>query len=470
MPRHDQRGHARRVVGGYEPPGGRRHVTRQPRGRIDEMGRTHQPRGAHVRHVSAAGRDPRCDRRRRQRRHGGRLHHRHQRNRREVEQEARERDSREQHRARRRQRQLRACRCGKEGRCRRQDAQDAGRRLPTRKQPRSPEEDAERRAKRENEPGVKGGDGRQREGGCRRHGERVQRWTAMIEHAAREVDDRRRDRPRHGCPGSRHDAVEEERGDHHSRGQAGRQPRDSRGGQEQRRQDRDVASGDRDDVVGPGLLQPPLVLRGQSRPVTDQYGGRDGLRLPAPAADEPRELHARPGARGGRRLLDHVARCGDFDERGALHGADERNAAPRERARLVAEPRVAIRGRPSQYRGDANETAGTPCHQAIRGDDAANAEPDASAHRARLRLRQPPDPHDVQRNRGAGLGCRPVLAQHAFDLHRLFAQRRLARREPCLERRPVRRAAVTDAERDAGHQAARHDRDATFRRAAFRRV
>ena len=68
-------------------------------------------------------------------------------------------------------------------------------------------------------------------------------------------------------------------------------------GQRQRRQNRDVAAGDGDDVIGARLLQRPLEVGVQSGAVTDEDGGDQtgGGRTPTPDVTRDHPAHERPG-------------------------------------------------------------------------------------------------------------------------------------------------------------------------------
>ncbi len=302
-------------------------------------------------------------------------------------------------------------------------------------------------------------------------GERVERRPAVIEHAAREVDDRRGHRAGDRRATARDDAVEEERRDDERRRHPPRQAGQTRGAKQQHRENRDVSAGDGDDVIGAGFLEAPLILLGQARAVADEDGRGDTARWTAPAPHEARQLVARPGTRRRCGLLHRRAAGGDFHERGALDRADQRDPASRERARLVVQARIAIARRLPQNRRGAHGPPGPPATQVVRQDDPADREPHAAAHARQAAAAQRTHVGHVNRDRRPGRRDRPVLAQHPVEQDRLLRQRHGTRGLPRRERRAVCRAAVTDAEGHTGQQIAGHQRARAFgtRRARRRR-
>ena len=90
--------------------------------------------------------------------------------------------------------------------------------------------------------------------------------------------------------------------------------------------------------------------------------------------------HPRP-KRGG--MLRHRRAAGDdFNERRALDGSDERDAAPRERPLLIRHARIAIHGRLAQGRGHADGAPGPPLRHQRRREISGHRQPDAATRRA----------------------------------------------------------------------------------------
>ncbi len=79
-------------------------------------------------------------------------------------------------------------------------------------------------------------------------------------------------------------------------------------------------------------------------------------------------IQGRAGASAQRRAASshHRPRSIDLDERGALDVADERDAAPRQRALLVGHAVVEIARRPAQHRRRAKHAAPSPLREVGR--------------------------------------------------------------------------------------------------------
>ena len=199
----------------------------------------------------------------------------------------------------------------------------------------------------------------------RRHdGERVERRAALIERPRAEVDDRHQRR-----------AIDRRAAADQTRVRAGAprspraspsrpsQPASRNSAEQQAGEDRDVAARDRDHVIRARLLQPALHLVVQPGAIADDDGRDDRGRPRAPAADRrARSRVARTRAPRPSPRRATLPRADDLDERAALDRADERRAAPRERALVVR----ARRDRDSATAGAAAPASGRGGRRATR--------------------------------------------------------------------------------------------------------
>ena len=437
--REQQRGGDGAVVDGHQSPRRRGHVARQPGNDVDETCRTDQPGRRHVRDISALRGDRCRQRRTRECRERGPLHDRHQGNGGEIQQEAGEGDPREDHRAGRRERELRTDSCDQERGRRGRNPPEPGARRAVGQEPRRSKQDPERRAKRENEPGVEDRDRRHGERPARGDAQGIHRRSAMVENPRTQVDRGRGNRAGHRRASPRKRAVEDEQDDRRRRRQPRWQAQHPRRAKEQHREDGDVAARNRNDVIRARLLQAPLVLLGQPRAVADQdrggdARGRDARGRPAPGPYEARDLLARPRTRGRGGLRHAAALPHDLHERAALDGADERDASPRERAAFVRQAGIAIGGRQPQHGGDTDGAAAPPLAQPLGRGDARDSKPDAATDARRVRAPEFPRAVHVKRDRRPALGHRPIVTQRPVEEHRLFARGWRSGGEPVIER------------------------------------
>ena len=118
----------------------------------------------------------------------------------------------------------------------------------------------------------------------------------MVGLPRQQVDDRHHRRPNDRRAPADDGRVGDQRAHrHHAAGPVAR-PGQAQPPEQQAREDRDVAAGDGDDVVGAGLLQPPLHVLVEAGAIADQNRGDDGGRLRVAPADV-----AADGVAGGAR-------------------------------------------------------------------------------------------------------------------------------------------------------------------------
>jgi hypothetical protein len=275
----------------------------------------------------------------------------------------------------------------------------------------------------------------------------------VIQHAPREIHAGRRDGPRDRRAAAGKLPVEEQHYDGDTRRHARREPNGPHRYEQQRRQNRDVPSGDRDDVIRPGFLEPPFVLVRQPRAIADEDRRRDCAGLPAPPAHISRKLPAGPGARGRGRLLRGAPAIDDVHERGALHRADEHDPAARERPRLVRKTGIAERNGPSQRRRQPDRAPGAPLDDSARGCCSPDREPDAAAYRAQRGFHA----GDIERDRRAERRERGILAQDPLEQDRSIPIPGRPAVEPRQEIGVIGGTRAGIPERHAGQRAA--DRD-----------
>ena len=101
-------------------------------------------------------------------------------------------------------------------------------------------------------------------------------------------------------------------------------------------------------MVRARFLQPPLDRRIEAGAIADQDGGDDRRRCRRAPAEAAAHRIAHLGAKRRRHFGGPVARTGTLDERRALHRAHERDAAARERRRIVARSGVVVASRETQ--------------------------------------------------------------------------------------------------------------------------
>ena len=239
-------------------------------------------------------------------------------------------------------------------------------------------------------------------------------------------------------------------------------------------ENRDVAAGDRDHVIRARLLQPPLHVVVEAGAIADDDGRDDGGRLRAPAADGARR------SRGARRRAPRrsprrpAAAREHLDERAALHRADQRRPAPRQRALVVGHARIEIARRPAQLRRHADAAAGAPLVDARRrqrpddGDERRRPCTGVPLAAGRCRSAFLPRRSDSdRRSTTSTLSETPIApsdgvrAQHALDASRTLRRLRAA----AARRAPPARAARARAPRTRAAAAAA-TRAATRRRAS----
>ena len=142
---------------------------------------------------------------------------------------------------------------------------------------------------------------------------------------------------------------------------------------------RDVAAGNRDDVIRACLLQPALHLGVQPCAIANQDCGHDCRRSRAPRRHARRDRTANRGTCRRTRLREPCAAAGDINEPVALDRAHQRDTAPRQLPLRIADARVEILGRRPKGGGKCDAAAAAPLQNPIALWLAANADEDAAA-------------------------------------------------------------------------------------------
>jgi hypothetical protein len=286
-------------------------------------------------------------------------------------------------------------------------------------------------------------------------GNGVGRGRAQVQRPRTQVDGRRQ-----GGAGDRraaHDrrGVEPEHGEHSHRARPWRHAEAPDDAENDRREHGDVAARDRQHVVGAGALQPRLDVGREAGAIAYQHGEDDRGRLWIARTDGRGDGPACPGPRRRRRFVEPMPPRQDLDQCGALHRAEHADAAPGQPHLLVGRAEVAVREGSAQGGGRPNPSAGAPGVACDRRLDAGDGQADATGHR-------PPSPGPldapgVQRAGDAEVRRYGVVAQDAFDDHRILAgQRRQAGRQ-CRPRRPRPERGASDRPEEArDHCAAAH--------------
>ena len=195
----------------------------------------------------------------------------HQRNRDEIQEQTGEGHPSKQGRAHRHQDKLRAHRGHEDRQCGAAGGVDDGtaafppelRSVPIRQ--RCTNEDAQRRAERENETRIEDRSRITRDAEQRRNRQGVQWRTAMIDQSSGEEDHRRRDGPLNGWRRTGDQCVEQQRARSSTAAPtaAGRKSA-ARHHHQKQRDDGDIAARNGDDVIRAGVLQTLLVIFGQA--------------------------------------------------------------------------------------------------------------------------------------------------------------------------------------------------------------
>ncbi len=271
-------------------------------------------------------------------------------------------------------------------------------------------------------------------------------------------------RPGHrGRPG-RHHAVEQQHGTRHDRCRPPADHQHAAGANDQRGEDGDVPAGNRHDVIGPRLLQPPLVLFGEAGAIANQHRRGQPARLRVERADVAGNRRPRPGADRRRAFGDTRSPPGHFHQCRALHAPDQDDAAAGQRAAFVRHTRIQIGGRKAEGCRSTDAAAGPPAAGVGRQQRAANGQADAAdcvPAPWRLRFRAAGLPHlqDIDDQRRAEGRDGGVVPQDALDRHRLT---RRPGREPAQEWRIVGAGRRVHTEGQAGAQGAGADRRRRF--------
>ncbi len=295
----------------------------------------------------------------------------------------------------------------------------------------------------------------------RRHCDRQQRGDPQHVDRVHPMVQRPRQQHQHGhghCPRDRrgaagHRAVEHEQQRGHDRGRRRSHEQQPRNDGREHAEDRDVAAGDRDHVVGARLLQAALVVRRQATAVADQYrGGHSrsvGIARAQPIVDAPADR----GSQRCRRLTQRTSRRKHFHQRRTLDAADQHDTLAGERGALVRCAGIEIGRRPAQERGQANGAPGPPFAKALGGQcsrhrqarSAADLHHGAGAGRF--------DRRNLEHQRDTGNRWARVLDQHSPEGGGRAGRRRL---EPRRERRPVDPSRIAEPQRYAGQRSRRN--------------
>ena len=164
-------------------------------------------------------------------------------------------------------------------------------------------------------------------------------------------------------------------------------------------------------MVRAGLLQPALHVRVEARAIADHDRGDDRRRPRAPSADGIVDRAPRKRAHGRNRLAPRRAARRHLDEGAALHRADERRAAARERALVVGHAGIEVARRTAKLHRKTNTSSGAPRVDLVRGERAGDGDDDAA-----VRQKKGSYPFfDVEAQRDARLGRRRVRPQDPLD-------------------------------------------------------
>ena len=142
-----------------------------------------------------------------------------------------------------------------------------------------------------------------------------------------------------GRPG-RHHAVEQQHGTRDDRCRPPADHQHAAGANNQRGENGDVPAGDRHDVIGPRLLQPPLILFREAAAVANQHRCGQPARLRVERADVAGHRGTRPGADRRGAFGEHRSVRGHLHQRCALHAPDQDDAAAGQGAAFVWHTRI----------------------------------------------------------------------------------------------------------------------------------
>ena len=194
----------------------------------------------------------------------------------------------------------------------------------------------------------------------------------------------------------------------------GRHARQPGQAQQHGREHGDVASGNGDDVIRPGRLQPPLDLGVEPRAIADEdrrrdAGGRGVVRR------HPRAEHAPyPRAQVRRALLAPRAFGHHVHQRAALHGPDQGQPPPGQRVAIVGHSGISVVGRTPHGAPGPHAAPRAPLVHARRSQ--------VAPHRQRGDLapvrRHAADRRDGDAKANARRARRGVLGQDALDAKR----------------------------------------------------
>ena len=335
----------RRVVDADNPRRRRGHAPGEPRCPLDEIGGPHEPFRRRVSHPAKRRRPTAPHDRERHDRHPGHLRHGHQRDRGEVEDQPGEGHAREHHGTDWQEHGFGPNRCAQQGHAGCDDPWPAAGVIllrPFRPRPPRQREDADGGPEREKEAGVgeRERPGHEQESGGERQD--VGGRPAVIDGAPREEQDSGQRRALDRPAAANDVGVPHQAGNRRQHGARAQDAADPKGHQRQADQYGDVPAGDRDDVVGPRLLQSSLHGFVQTRAIADDDGPDDGGGARAPASDVAGQGAPDECPDLGRALGERRPSGPDLDEHAALDRSDQCGAPACERALAVLSPLVAI--------------------------------------------------------------------------------------------------------------------------------
>ena len=332
-------------------------------------------------------------------------------------------------------------------------------RLPrsqVRHEARNTDEQADRSAERQLEPRVERRARIDHRQDARCQCQRVERIGPVVRRLRRQQYDRDHEGARHRRLGRHHLRVRQQRQSDDDGRDPSYQAGDAQCEQEQRRQDGDVPSRDRDHVVRAAPLQPVCHLRIQTGAIPNQDRGHDGgrLRVVHPHRRIHRAAHDGPHPRAP--FLDPRPRSDHLDEQCALGRPDQMNAARVELIQPIRRARIGEAGRLPEGDRRPDQPSAPPLGDVIGQQGAADARPDDAVQRL------PPsgaaDARHGDRQAPAVRRRRRILQQPPLDDRhsRPLPAPPRSRIEP-LEERRAQLAPRAKPRRDAGeHRAGQH--------------
>ena len=184
--------------------------------------------------------------------------------------------------------------------------------------------------------------------------------AAMIEQTREQIDDRDERRAPHRRAGGHDLRVGEEQDERGERRAAAGQPDRHQRGEEKRRENRDVATGDRDDVIRAGRLQAQTHIVRQAAAIADEDGRDDGGGQLAMPRDAERDGAPDIAAQVRGQFAGDASARDDGDEKTALDRAEQRDAIERGVALEVGHSVVQVPRRATEGDGRLEHSAAPP--------------------------------------------------------------------------------------------------------------